>query len=125
MQSAGTTTLNFTLNPVVEAARQARALVTDACGQWHRPDLAESAHLAITELVNNVVAHARTPMRVDLALRDGELYIAVRDYSHEPPRPSVPTLSGGRGLLVVEGVARRWGCTPRRDGKVVWAVIGG
>jgi len=123
MQSEATTRQSLNLEPVVGAARQARSLVTDACGRWRRPDLVESAHIAITELVNNVVAHARTPMRVALALRDGELFIAVRDYSHEPPRPRKPTATGGRGLQVVEGVANRWGCTPRQDGKVVWAVI--
>jgi anti-sigma regulatory factor (Ser/Thr protein kinase) len=34
-----------------------------------------------------------------------------------------PTRTGGRGLLLVEALADRWGCTPRPHGpgKTVWA----
>jgi anti-sigma regulatory factor (Ser/Thr protein kinase) len=34
-----------------------------------------------------------------------------------------PTRTGGRGLLLVEALADRWGCAPRPDGpgKTVWA----
>jgi len=116
--------LSLDLQPMVDAARRARELVTEACARWQRPELAESAYIAVTELVNNVVVHARTPMTVRLALLDGELHVAVRDYSDQPPRRGEPTQYGGRGLMVLDAVARRWGYRPGRDGKVVWAVLG-
>lgn len=118
--------LSVWLEPVVGAARRARELVTEGCARWDVPELAGSACIAVTELVNNVVAHARTPMGVWLGLRGGALHAAVRDYSPQLPSWSglVPTTSsGGRGLLLIDTVARRWGTTTLPDGKVVWSVL--
>lgn len=114
------------LEPMVGAARQARELVTEACARWDMPEAAGSACIAVTEMVNNVVAHARTAMTVSVALRGDELHIAVRDHSRQQPRFGgvvSPTAYGGRGLLLVDTVARRWGHVPLSDGKVVWAML--
>jgi hypothetical protein len=36
----------------------------------------------------------------------------------------VPTTAyGGRGLLLIESVALRWGVSDLPDGKVVWSVV--
>ena len=118
--------LSVDLAPSVGAAREARVLVTDGCARWGMPDLAEPACIAVTEMVNNVVAHARTPMTVRLAPRDSSLHLAVRD--HSPRQPAFAGLAplastGGRGLLLIDTVARRWGSTPVPDGKVVWCVL--
>ncbi|MFC4145977.1 ATP-binding protein [Micromonospora mangrovi] len=118
--------LSTELPPAVEAAREARALVTDASLRWGVPELAEAACIAITEMVNNVVAHARTPMTVRVAPRDHCLQLAVRDRSPRQPAFAgvAPVNSaGGRGLLLIDTVARRWGTTPLPDGKVVWCVL--
>ena len=61
------TRLSLHLEPMVGAARRARELVTEACGRWDCPELAGPACIVITEMVNNVVAHAHTPMTVLLA----------------------------------------------------------
>ncbi|WP_319956150.1 ATP-binding protein [Micromonospora yasonensis] len=114
------------LPPVVAAAREARALVTDGCGRWGVPDLAEPACIAVTEMVNNVVAHAGTPMTVRVAPDNGTLHLAVRDHSGRQPAYAglAPVNSaGGRGLLLIDTVARRWGSTPLPNGKVVWCVL--
>lgn len=111
---------------MAESARQARALVTDGCGRWGLPELAEPACIAVTEMVNNVVAHAATPMTLRLAPRGGALHVAVRDHSAGRPAfaGSAPVDSvGGRGLLLIDTVARRWGSTALPDGKVVWCVL--
>jgi anti-anti-sigma regulatory factor len=118
--------LSAHLEPVVGAARRARELVTDGCARWDLPALAGAACIAVTEMVNNVVAHARTSMTVRIGLREGLLHVAVRDYS--PRAPSYaglvpPTSPGGRGLLLIDTVARRWGTSLLDDGKVVWAVL--
>ncbi|MFC8851199.1 MULTISPECIES: ATP-binding protein [unclassified Micromonospora] len=121
--AAATTTA---LPPVVGAARQARALVTDGCARWGIGGLAEAGCIAVTEMVNNVVAHAHTPMTVRLAPGDGTLRIGVRDQSRRQPRYSglaPPHLAGGRGLLLIDTMARRWGSTTLPDGKLVWAVL--
>ncbi|WP_239531414.1 MULTISPECIES: ATP-binding protein [unclassified Micromonospora] len=115
------------LPPLAEAAREARALVTDGCARWGVPELAEPACIAVTEMVNNVVAHAGTPMTVRIAPRDDcALHLAVRDRSARRPAYAglAPVNStGGRGLLLIDTVARRWGSTPLPDGKVVWCVL--
>ncbi|MCO1598478.1 ATP-binding protein [Micromonospora sp. RHAY321] len=118
--------LTAELAPTVGAARQARELVTTGCQRWDMPSLAEPASIAVTEMVNNVVAHARTPMTVRVAPQGDTLRLAVRD--HSPRRPAFaglapPTRTGGRGLLLIDTVSRRWGSSPVPDGKVVWCVL--
>ncbi|ASW56588.1 ATP-binding protein [Plantactinospora sp. KBS50] len=118
--------LSVRLSPAVGAARRARELVADGCGRWDVPELADSACIAVTEMVNNVVVHAETPMTVRLGLRDGALHVAVRDWSLRPAVHSGPaptTSAGGRGLLLIDTVARRWGTSMLTDGKIVWAVL--
>jgi hypothetical protein len=117
---------DIALDPVVGAARRARELVTEACGRWDLPELAGGACIVVTEMVNNVVAHARTAMTVLLARHGDTMSVAVRDHSSAQPRfsgPVAPTSYGGRGLLLIDSVARRWGNLALVDGKVVWALL--
>ncbi|WP_244367188.1 ATP-binding protein [Micromonospora echinofusca] len=118
--------LDVPLEPAVGAAKQARELVTEACLGWGVPELAGAGCIAVTEMVNNVVTHAHTPMTLRLAVRDGALRLAVRDWSLARTAYAglvPPTATGGRGLLLIDAVARRWGDTLVPDGKVVWAVF--
>jgi hypothetical protein len=112
------------LEPEVGAARRSRELITEACARWDQPDLAGNACIVATELVNNVVAHARTPMRFLLAFADDTMSVAVRDGSPTIPRftgPVAATSYGGRGLLLIDAVSSQWGHIALDDGKVVWA----
>lgn len=123
---ATVTKLTVRLQPAVGAARQARELVTEACGRWDVPDLVGPACTIVTELVNNVVVHAGTPMEVVVGLCDRYVNISVQDFSPRLPKqrgPATPTAPGGRGLMMVAAVAQQWGCTPVNNGKVVWAVL--
>jgi hypothetical protein len=118
--------LSLELEPVVGAARRSRELVTEACGRWDLPALAGPACIVITEMVNNVVAHAHTPMVVLLAVRPDAMAVAVRDRSNNVPQYAGPvpvTAYGGRGLLLIDSVADRWGSLRLESGKVVWAVL--
>ncbi len=114
------------LEPVLGAARRARELATEACARWDCPELAGPACIVLTEMVNNVVAHAKTPMTVLLARRDDRMSVAVRDHSATIPRftgPVAPTSYGGRGLLLIDSVSSRWGSLKLDQGKVVWALL--
>jgi anti-sigma regulatory factor (Ser/Thr protein kinase) len=119
--------LRTRLMPVVGAARQAREVVTEACARWGLPDLVGPACTVVTELVNNVVVHASTPMEVVVRLRDRHLHVSVTDGSPTPPEakgPAAPTAPGGRGLMMVDAVSDRWGWTPLEGGgKAVWAIL--
>ncbi|MCO8272236.1 anti-anti-sigma factor [Actinoplanes sp. TRM 88003] len=118
---------SLALDPVVGAARRSRELITEACGRWDRQDLAGPACIVVTELVNNVVVHARTPMNVLLATHGSGISVAVRDHSTHRPTytggPVPPTAYGGRGMLLIDSVSERWGNLPLDDGKVVWALL--
>ncbi|GLW29728.1 anti-anti-sigma factor [Actinoplanes regularis] len=118
--------VSLRLDPVVGAARRARELITETCLRWGCAEVAGNACIAATEMVNNVVAHARTSMSVLLARQGGTISVAVRDGSRLPPRftgPVAPTSFGGRGLLLIDSVAVRWGLLALPDGKVVWALL--
>ncbi|WP_173041417.1 ATP-binding protein [Phytohabitans flavus] len=115
------------LLPVVGAGRRARELATEVCFQWDVPELVGPACTVVTELVNNVVAHANTMMTLRLSLRDRYLHIAVRDGSTDEPvlrREVSFTSLSGRGLALVDAVSQHWGSLPAEGGKVVWAVLG-
>jgi anti-anti-sigma regulatory factor len=112
--------------PASGAARQARDLVTEACVRWELPHLVGPGCVVAGELVTNAVVHAQT--MVDLRISRGRRYliIAVRDGSTEPPvltRTPLPDATGGRGLVLVEAMAWRWGTLLMDDGKVVWATL--
>jgi hypothetical protein len=52
--------------------------------------------------------------------------VAVRDRSSTVPQfagPVPATSYGGRGMLLIDSVADRWGSLPLEAGKVVWAVL--
>ncbi|WP_236028733.1 ATP-binding protein [Paractinoplanes lichenicola] len=115
------------LEPALGAARRARELITEACARWERPELAGPACIVVTELVNNVVVHARTPMVVLVAAHGDGLSVAVRDRSDHVPTfsgsPVPPTAYGGRGMLLIDSVAAHWGSLRLDGGKVVWALL--
>ena len=118
--------LSDELLPVSGAARQARNVTTDACLRWDLPDLLAPACLVASELVSNVIDHARTMMTLRLTLRPRFLQIALRDgATAEPVRRDTDGSIGmrGRGLLLIEATAHSWGWLPTDDGKVVWASL--
>jgi hypothetical protein len=118
--------VSMDLEPQVGAARRSRELISEACGRWNRPDLANSASIVVTEMVNNVVAHARTSMIVLLAVHDDGVSVAVRDHSATVPTftgPPALTSYGGRGMLLIDSVSSQWGSLGLSDGKVVWATL--
>jgi hypothetical protein len=73
-----------------------------------------------------MVHHARSEGWLRLELGSNMLTIAVADADPRPPRLRVPGLrvAGGRGLVLVDKLSRRWGTASRSPvGKVVWAVL--
>ncbi|MFI8365616.1 ATP-binding protein [Streptomyces sp. NPDC085466] len=91
--------------------------------RWALDHLTDSATLALTELVANVVRHVPGRRCTVLFLREPYgLRVEVADgaagalYAKVPE----PTAEGGRGLVLVEGVTDRWGVEERGDGKTVW-----
>ena len=118
------------LAPTRAAAAAARAFVRQRCHSWQlaSPDatVVELAVLVANELVTNAVAHAQTDLWLRLELRGDRLFVAVRDGSPRLLRQVLPDpdAESGRGLWLVEQLARSWGVRPHRDGgKVVWCTL--
>ena len=110
------------------SAALARRFVAETCNAWRVGELAEDACIVASELVENAVRHARSRARLGLDLLRGVLTIAVRDdHPARPERRTVGTApTGGRGLFMVDVIARTWGYAPTWcGGKVVWAVLAG
>jgi anti-anti-sigma regulatory factor len=119
-------TISDDLLPIAGAARQARDTATEACLRWDLPLLVGAASSVAGELVSNVVVHAGTMMTLRLSLWRRSLLIAVRDGSSVTPvltDPASTSHGGGRGLRLVDALARSWGSLPSTTGKVVWASL--
>ena len=116
----------FVLRPTPESPRRARELVADALCSHVDPETVHYAAVVVSELVTNAVIHANTTVTVGLhLLPEGAARIEVGDGSSWPPSRKLPTADepGGRGLILVEALAKDWGVTPTADGKKVWAEL--
>src|SRR5436190_3967134 len=110
------------LAPDHTAAARARQFVARTMRAWGCEETVADAELLVSELVTNAILHARSPATVTIG-RDGpQLRVAVCDSSPSPPRlrDYGPDAVTGRGLLLVDRIARRWGVEMNGDGKCVW-----
>ncbi|MGW3128814.1 ATP-binding SpoIIE family protein phosphatase [Streptomyces sp. NPDC001123] len=112
---------SFGLPDDPRAAGQARELVRDQLSRWGLDDLSMTTELLVSELVGNVIRHARGPMRLRL-LRSRILTCEVYDGSLSTPRIRHATYTdeGGRGLQLVAALSRRWGARYLSDAKCIW-----
>lgn len=114
----------------------ARAHVRAVAAEWGRADLADTAELAVSELVTNAIrASDRLKIHADQAIvpvvrisisRDGEaLVIRVWDGCDEMPirQETGAGGDGGRGLMIIDALCKDWGVYRDADGKVVWATV--
>ncbi|MFC9652839.1 MULTISPECIES: SpoIIE family protein phosphatase [unclassified Streptomyces] len=112
------------LEPEDAAPGRARRLARRALARWDLEDLSDSVELLISEVVTNAVRYAERPVTLRL-LRTDVLRCEVGDDSPQLPRQrrARDTDEGGRGLFLVNRLARRWGATRLSTGKVVWFEI--
>ncbi len=73
------------LLPAATAPGDARRFVAATCRAWQLDDLASDVALPVSELVTNVVLHARTPLHVQMDVVQDTLEVAVRDNDPRPP----------------------------------------
>ncbi|WP_406862888.1 SpoIIE family protein phosphatase [Streptomyces sp. HUAS MG47] len=109
------------LEPEDAAPGRARRLARRALARWDLEDLTDSVELLVSEVVTNAVRYAERPVTLRL-LRTDVLRCEVGDDSPQLPRQrrARETDEGGRGLFLVNRLARRWGATRLSGGKVVW-----
>ncbi|SCK26253.1 Serine phosphatase RsbU, regulator of sigma subunit [Streptomyces sp. WMMB 322] len=109
------------LDPRAQTAGQARRLARRALARWGLEDLSDAVELLVSEVVTNAVRYAERPITLRL-LRTDTLRCEVGDDVPQLPRlrQARATDEGGRGLYLVNRLARRWGATRLSTGKVVW-----
>ncbi|WP_061296870.1 ATP-binding protein [Herbidospora cretacea] len=110
------------------SAALARDRVRALLAAWGLGDLAGAAELVTAELISNAVKVSEPEGHVALGVYRvaAQVVIEVWDAEREPPRPMDPGPDdiGGRGLMLVAVLTRRWGFRrPVTGGKVVWAVV--
>ncbi|MGW1769592.1 ATP-binding protein [Streptomyces sp. NPDC002073] len=114
------------LSATPRSARLARLLAVEQLRAWGLP-LTVGAHV-VAELTANAVTHGRVPgrdFRVGMSVAAGILRIEVTDTrGADLPVVRVPDAESGRGLVIVEALAERWGVTPGpAPRKTVWAEV--
>jgi serine phosphatase RsbU (regulator of sigma subunit)/anti-sigma regulatory factor (Ser/Thr protein kinase) len=109
------------LEPEDAAPGRARKLARRALSRWGLEDMTDSVELLVSEVVTNAVRYATRPVTLRL-LRTDVLRCEVGDDVPQLPRlrQARATDEGGRGLYLVNKLARRWGATRLSAGKVVW-----
>ncbi|MCX5423349.1 SpoIIE family protein phosphatase [Streptomyces sp. NBC_00078] len=113
------------LEPEDAAPGRARRLARRALSRWGMEDMSDSVELLVSEVVTNAVRYATRPVTLRL-LRTDVLRCEVGDDVPQLPRlrQARATDEGGRGLYLVNKLARRWGATRLSTGKVVWFELG-
>jgi anti-sigma regulatory factor (Ser/Thr protein kinase) len=108
------------------ACREGREFVSAHLLSWGVPErIVDVAVLITSELVANAVTYGPPPVGLRVRLFARCVRIEIGDSSPQPPRMLRPgyTEIGGRGLLLVDRLAARWGYTPQEEGKVVWCEV--
>jgi anti-sigma regulatory factor (Ser/Thr protein kinase) len=111
--------VSLVLPPTTASVPEARHFVDHALPStcW-----ADEVTLIVSELASNAVRHAETPFTVALQCDGAIVRVEVSDGATALPvlqRPPVDAITG-RGLLIVEALATRWGVEPNPSGKTVW-----
>lgn len=110
---------------VPESASAGRNLAAWALHWWGLPALQDDVELVVSELVANAARYARCAHVVISLTRlpGGRIRVDVRDGCTEPPVMRAPDdeEETGRGLVMVDALADKWGSDPAPGGKTVWA----
>ncbi|MBM7077778.1 SpoIIE family protein phosphatase [Micromonospora humida] len=109
----------------------ARAVVRSVLAEADLDELLNEALLLTTELSTNAVEHARTELDIEVVADQIGLTVTVSDFAAGPVDELVVGIRNdtdqigevsarGRGLLLVDHFASRWGTTYLPTGKGVW-----
>lgn len=111
----------------------AREFARSTLAAWEAGEPRDEVLLCVSELATNALLHGVPPgrgFRVLMWLEyDGLLRIEVHDSGDGRPRTGgaqegAEWCEGGRGLLLVEALADKWGVGERDPGKFVWCEFG-
>ncbi|HET6909213.1 MAG TPA: ATP-binding protein [Mycobacteriales bacterium] len=129
--------LHADLAPTPRAVGQSRALIASAlsggAARLIDDEIVFNAQLVASELVTNVVLHARTQLSLGVCHDGRKALIAVADGASgaqvidltNPPRDDRGEGESGRGMVIVATLADDFGWSWREDtgGKIMWALL--
>ncbi|MGW8696948.1 ATP-binding protein [Streptomyces eurythermus] len=140
MNQVPPSTSELTLVATPNAVAWARRHTVGILQRWRFPDEGiEIARLFVSELATNAIQHARPKKTSEAAAHsasmstivlmlwptDGGIILSVSDHDPRPPAPRASDVSatGGRGLVLIQTMANRWGYSPTQPhpGEIVWA----
>ncbi|GAA2423487.1 ATP-binding protein [Streptomyces macrosporus] len=127
----------FRLPAIGSSVSEARRRVVDRLTEWNIGALVrDDARLVVSELFTNAVKHTDSDkVECELRVTGARLRLEVVDRGGGTARPRARHVDGGgpdregesgRGLLLVDALAERWGVRPGGDGRghMVWAELG-
>jgi anti-sigma regulatory factor (Ser/Thr protein kinase) len=107
-------------------ARRCRHRAENELTGFIDPERLRDVVLVVSELVTNALLHGAGPATFHLRLSGDWLTVWVDDGGARGTvaagRPGRDEL-GGRGLMIVDQLADRWGVVPSLEGKSVWATF--
>ncbi|MFJ2888369.1 ATP-binding protein [Streptomyces sp. NPDC087305] len=117
------TSLRLELLAVAKAVPEARRAVREHLGVP-----CPEVQLCVSELLTNVIKHLGegTPVTLTVTHTHGRTRVSVTDpepYAWLVVRGAGPDDENGRGLLLLDAVALRWGVAQGPEGKTVWCEL--
>jgi anti-sigma regulatory factor (Ser/Thr protein kinase) len=130
--AAGERSARLLLDRDARVAGDARRFLRDRLELWGIDQVtSDTAQLCLSELVNNVIMHARSSSELTITLEDGVLRVVLRD--HGGSRPGQPAAAPvpdddplrvfGRGLTLVDAFADTWGTDRDEVGTTAWFTL--
>jgi anti-sigma regulatory factor (Ser/Thr protein kinase) len=126
MDSPAIRTMGWAFTPILTTPTRARRRLADQLHLWGiTADVSDAVLLVANELVANAVDHARTELELTVTLDSTVIVVEVHDQSTLQPclQPLDPAAARGRGLQMVNALAKSWSCIRHAGGKTVQAVI--
>ncbi|MGE7437489.1 PAS domain S-box protein [Kitasatospora sp. NPDC001175] len=119
------TTAETELPALPVAVSEARAFLAKVLISWDCAHVADDARLLLSEILTNAVQHARGPLGLHLRRTSTELTVELSDQSPRLPQPRLAAADdeSGRGLLLVDTLADKWGVRPGDQGKTTWFTL--
>ncbi|WP_030677917.1 ATP-binding protein [Streptomyces rimosus] len=115
--------------PTARSVSLARRRTARLVAEWGQESIAGDVALIVSELATNALLHGSLRgrlFRVRLVVSTATLRVEVSDPRGErlPRKRRGVVSTSGYGLVLVDGLADRWGTEPRTVGKTVWAEVG-
>ena len=109
-----------------------KTLVEDLSDGTISDEVIDECEIVVSELVTNAIRHAKPlpdgSVRVHWKVRAPRVEVEVTDGGSDDvpmPKPKAEWVNAGRGLRIVRSLAHEWGVTDDRQGRTVWASLGG